>query len=376
MKLIVIDSRVFEIVHSSDVIDAPSKTGTKFWQGHVVKDGAGVFYTTTASWKTTNSGLSKIVWAIPYKGEPKNVGRANETTNMDQAFLEFESMVKKEIDKRQSTKPLPMLAQPYGDRKKYIKFPCAIQPKYDGMRMLYDGTTAWSRGNKEIIPEVVQHLHFDTKGHIIDGELILPDNPKVNEVMKAAKKYRPGVSDKLIYRVYDIVDETMTFQERFFRLTEIVNGLQTNGNANIVLSNTVTVGGEELIEYWHSEFVKEGYEGSIIRNLDGRYTINKRSNDLQKHKDFVDGEYEIVDIVPAGGGSSSEVGKFVCRTENGDLFESTATGTEAERREYLSNKLSYIGKFAKVKYRELSGATNVPFHSNVLEIRETENAGY
>ena len=48
-------------------------------------------------------------------------------------------------------------------------------------------------------------------------------------------------------------------------------------------------------------------------------TINKRSNDIQKHKDFIDGEFEIVDVIPAGGGSSEDVGKFVCVTEAGAL---------------------------------------------------------
>jgi ATP-dependent DNA ligase len=186
----------YSIFEQSDAIVSPSKKGKKYWQGYILHKVDGYighsFYTATASWSTTKDGFSKKNWSVPYYAEPKNLGKANETSNAKQAKLEFDSMVKKELDKRLADRPMPMLAQSYDKHAKKIVFPCYVQPKFDGMRMLYDGTTAWSRGNKDIIPEVVQHLHFDTRGCVIDGELILPNNPKVNEVMKAAKKYRPG----------------------------------------------------------------------------------------------------------------------------------------------------------------------------------------
>ena len=41
-------------------------------------------------------------------------------------------------------------------------------------------------------------------------------------------------------------------------------------------------------------FVSDGYEGIIIRNLEGGYKKKHRSKDLQKWKFFEDDEYEIV----------------------------------------------------------------------------------
>jgi ATP-dependent DNA ligase len=367
----------YSIFEQSDAIMSPSKKGTKYWQGYILHKVDGYighsFYTATASWSTTKDGFSKKNWSIPYYAEPKNIGKANETSNAKQAKLEFDSMVKKEQDKRLADRPMPMLAQSYDKHAKKIVFPCYVQPKFDGMRMLYDGTTAWSRGNKDIIPEVVQHLHFDTRGCVIDGELILPNNPKVNEVMKAAKKYRPGVSDQLVYRVYDIVDDTLSFNERITKLFDIVLSATTSG---IFVASTVMVANEDELRYWHDYHVQEGYEGTMVRNASGLYTIGQRSYDLQKFKDFIDEEFLIIDIVPSGGGAASEVGKAVCVTDEGNQFESTFTGDEDYRRWILENKHKVIGKFAKIKYRERSGATNVPFHSNVLEIRETKNAGY
>ena len=62
--------------------------------------------------------------------------------------------------------------------------------------------------------------------------------------------------------------------------------------------------------------------------------------------------------------------------EKGDQFESNAVGSEETQMGYLAAKDLYIGKWAKVKFRELSGAAQVPFHSNMLEVRETKDGGF
>jgi ATP-dependent DNA ligase len=368
-----IADRDYTILQSSEVLDSESKKGRKFWRHHVLTDAAGRFYTASEAWQDNGTGPTKTLWSTPYYAQPTNVGRANAKTNEQQAFFDFASAVQRQRDKRQSVRPLPMLAQSYTKLKHWLEYPCAVQPKYDGMRVLYDGETAWSRGNKAIIPEVFQHLHFDTQDHILDGELILPDNPTVNETMRAAKKFRAGLSDRLVYRVYDVVDATLPFGERLARLERIVTAAQ---HPQVILADTRNVATEAEALACHAEFTEQGYEGSILRNYQGRYEINKRSNDLLKFKDFVDAEYRIVDVVEAGGGSSAGVGKFICETADGTRFESTATGSLEQRRAYLTDRTQVIGKWAKVKYRELSGKNAVPFHSNVLEVRDTQTGGY
>ena len=108
-----IKGSTYDIVRSSPVIEAVGSKGRKFWRGHVVKDAQDKFYTCSESWKDTNGGSSKTVWSTPYYATPTNVGRSNETTNEAQAYFEFDSMVKKQRDKREADKPLPMLAQTF-----------------------------------------------------------------------------------------------------------------------------------------------------------------------------------------------------------------------------------------------------------------------
>jgi hypothetical protein len=75
-------------------------------------------------------------------------------------------------------------------------------------------------------------------------------------------------------------------------------------------------------------------------------------------------------------GSSTGLAMFRCITDEGNEFESTPEATMDERRQMLKDRNKYIGKWAKVRYHERSGKNNVPFHSNMLEVRETKTGGY
>jgi DNA ligase 1 len=375
MITVTIDGMKYQIVKSSEVIEAASKKGTKYWQKHIVRDARDRYYTTSASWATTKTGLSKENWSTPYYAEPKNIGRANETSSREQAESEYQSDINKQTRIRESTRPLPMLAQSYEKRKHKVKFPCAVQPKLDGVRMLSDGSEAWSRKNKLYLPEIIRHIFpVNTRGRILDGELMLPWRPPVNVTNSATKKMNEN-TPKLRYFVYDIIDPDYPDIDFITRIRILENWVVENGGVAIKFVETFIANDEAEVRAYHAKFTEQGYEGTIIRNLDSIYHVDKRVDDLLKFKDFIDAEFEIIDIVPAGGGSSSTVGKFVCVTENGDRFESTATGTEADRRELLENKHQYIGKFAKVKFREYT-EYGIPFHSNTLEVRETRTDGY
>jgi hypothetical protein len=211
-----------QIIKSSDLLISENKAGNrKFWQLHILQDGA-EFYTQTSWYQLTKTGReTKKQTSEPYFAAPTNVGRANERNSEAQAYFEFDAIIKKQLDRgfyREGEKvdswPMPMLAHKFKDHMNKVEWPSYIQPKLNGMRMLFNGTEARSRGNKEIIREVIEHLQFDTGGFILDGELMLPNNVLLQESMSAIKKYRPGISDKLEYHVYDIVNTDLPYEER------------------------------------------------------------------------------------------------------------------------------------------------------------------
>jgi DNA ligase-1 len=355
-----------KIIHETPILVHDSK----YWSGQVAKIDGGVFHR-TVTWRDTKNGQSKIMHSEWYAVEPKNVGRSNATTAEEQAILEMTSMMQKKIDKgyvkpgeKSAVLPLPMLAHKLKDRARDDLYPMYVQPKYNGMRMLYDGEKAWSRGGKLMIPEVIEHIHFDTKGHIVDGELILPGNPLLQETMKAAKKYRKGLSDALMYFVYDVVVPDLPFTLRYNLLNEIVG----SQNLNVRVAPTAIVFDSAALADFHRTVTESGFEGTMLRAPDNLYEVNKRSHGLLKLKDFQDAEFKIVDVID-GGGKFTGQAIFVCETDKGIRFNCTPEGNVEYRRSLYNLRSHHIGMWLTVRFFELT-KDGVPQFPVGVTIRE------
>lgn len=369
----------YEVIERSPVlISKTSKGKKKFWRGYICCDEVtDKWFIYAAYWQELkDNSWSNQRFSIPYETKPKNLGKSNETTAKEQAYLEFDSMVKLQKDKGYieegalpNALPLPMLAQKYVERKHTLTWPVYVQPKYNGMRMLYDGEKGWSRGGKLIIPEVIQHLKFNTHGYIVDGELILPGNPKLQETMTAVKKFRPGLSNKLLYIVYDLIDPESGFEKRIDELYDIFKGIPADGP--IQLSFTYSINTEDHILICHKQFKKEGYEGIIIRNCGEGYQIGQRSNQLQKFKTMKDAEF-IITAVREGEGSYKGCAVFQCMSETGILFECNPEGSIEYKRTLYEDRANLIGKYLTVRHQELSSA-GVPLFPVGVSIRTNPN---
>lgn len=362
-----------EVIKSSPILQDTAKTGkTKYWQAHIVTDGDN-FYTQTSFYQDTKSGVSKKQHSDPYLCTPKNVGKKNETTSETQAEFEFTSMVQHRLDKgyhekgKKSTALLkPMLAHKYKQHRKKLNAPYFIQPKLDGFRMLMNGTSGWTRGGKLLIPECIQHLLFDTKGYIIDGELILPHNPPLQQTARAAKKFYPEVSPTLLYRVYDVVIEDKTFEERY----EILKELIAHAPPNVVLVETFPASSEEEVLKYHTDFIQQGVEGSIIRGNDLGYEIGNRSYNLLKHKDFLDAEFRIMRVFD-GDGRMKNKAIFECITLDGEFFNVVPQGSMEYREELFNRGEELVGKDLTVRYQSLSNL-GIPIFPVGVAIRDYE----
>jgi ATP-dependent DNA ligase len=346
-----------KIIKSSDWLISENKAGgEKFWRLHIVKDGSD-YYTQTEWYQISKTGReTKRQTSEPYFAAPTNVGRSNERNSEQQAEFEFDAVIKKQRDKgfrakgeRKNVRPMPMLAHKFSDHKGKADFPVFVQPKLNGMRMLFDGENGYSRGNKEVIPEVIQHLKFDTWGFILDGELMLPNNQLLQESMKAIKKYRPELSSQLIYHVYDVVASDKPYDIRM----EILDTILKDAPKNVVRVKTVKATDESQVSHLHNLFVQDGYEGTMIRDPKMGYEIGKRSYSLLKLKDFTDAEYRIVDVVD-GDGSDVGLAIFELETDSGARFNCRPEGSQENRAELFKNRRQLVGKYLTVRYQELS----------------------
>ena len=310
----------------------------------------------------------------------KNIGKKNQTTHHEQAMREALSRWKKKrdlegyresvLELNRDTRYFPMLAHDYLKHKDRLKFPCFIQPKLDGYRMIYHDGKCLSRQNKEFAiiknTELFRELTSIDENLVLDGELYLHGGSF--EKLGVLRKKSPTGQDfknleDIEYHVYDLIQEEKTFRERRAHLEKIIG---RGGFKKIKYVQTESIQHEQDIQTWHSFFIKNQYEGSILRNSDGFYRCRYRSTDLLKHKDFMDDEFPIIDytheIDTSGDGSHLIV--WVCKTKEGNEFSVRPKGSHIERKKLFQECQSghfegYKGRMLWVKFFELTDR-NVP----------------
>ena len=223
----------------------------------------------------------------------------------------------------------PMLAYPVSDKPINYNDKVFMQPKLDGVRCViqYDNSQvkAYSRTGKEW--KNIDHILFNLKGFfhfnpnvILDGELYnhgLKDD--FEKIISLVRKTKPTDEDRLEaaqyteFHCYDIIDETKTFEERN---KFIVQNVPRNHTIKHV--ETLRIHDDEDAKYIHKQYLKQGYEGSILRANDV-YKCG-RSWSLRKFKDFSDAEATITGFVEGKGKRKGTLGKFLMRDASGVEF--------------------------------------------------------
>lgn len=341
------------LIHVTEVLVGTTKSGkNKYWQKQILGI-EGQIHTRSIFWQDG----SVVTQATPTLIERKNVGKSNETSELEQAFLEVESEVKRQQDKGYvwlhlsghrslPQLPLPMLAHEFTKHSAKLPEIVVLQGKEDGVRCLTNSKNFWTRKGKPFIPEIANRFSFESVDDItLDGELILPAPYSFQDTVSAVKKYS-HLTDLLEYRVYDIVDEGLTFEERFNKL------ILLNLSHPIVVTGTLFVD-KSNIDSYHKMFVTNGYEGTMIRNPNSPYEINKRSYSLLKLKDFLADEFEIVDVLE-GKGKEKGLAIFTCKTPEGLEFNCRPEGTEEYRAGLFKDKDNLIGQLLTVRFQNLT----------------------
>lgn len=314
---------------------------------------------------------------------PKNVGKKNETTAQQQAVLEAEAKWRKQKDKsycedKDNIQPMrnPMLAMDYRKAGHRIKFPASISAKMDGVRTVasLEGSEVVlkSRGGK--VYPTPKHLVTELTDALkrmsapLDGELYLHGLP-LNEIQSAAKCPQDHPDVKLGFAVFDMCNTDLSYAGRL----EVLN-INMPPAKYVTLLKTQEVSCEEDIKLQHDVYVKEGYEGIMVRNLDGLYKYDTRSPDLQKYKEFKDAEYRVVGIKLDKDGR----GVFTCDCPDSlqevKTFDVVLKGTHEDRQHVADHPEDYVGKWLTVQYQVLT-PFNVPEFPVGLGLRNCDEFG-
>jgi len=346
--------------------------------------------------------ITESQWTV-YRG--KNIGRINATTDDEQAELELQTKVLKKredgysetgstpifVQGREWTKPT--LALKWKEAKHRINYPCYTSPKLDGIRCICNIDGMWSRNGKPIMgaPHIRKQLQplFDANPDLVlDGELYNHSlKEDFNRICSIVKKKKPTPADLaeaesvMEYWVFDMKDpqtDLKPFHDRYkiyrvLTMTYHDDGVVSDWRPKFKSVRAVQqfeCSSERDVEKSCERFIKQGFEGGMIRNSDAPYE-QKRTHNLQKYKLFVDEEYQIVDVEEGAGNRSGMMGRICLKTKDGKHFNASATGNHDFYKRLLDEKDELIGRMATVQFQNLT-PEGVPRFGVITSIRDYE----
>jgi len=301
-------------------------------------------------------GTADIVKTTGVVGSDKTiVSRTNVKTGYEKALARAQTMWNNE--KIKIDQVLPMLANKWEDREKYISEPFYVQPKLDGVRLLVSKSGCFSRTGKPVLGvEYLAEKLGDTEW--LDGECYAPG--MTFEDLTSAFKMDPKSLEFHGFDYFDTKRPDLPFAERQRILKD----------KTPVVVDTFLVPKKSQMSKYHRQFVEQGHEGIMIRESTSIYEIGKRSNYLLKFKEFQTEEYEIVGA-KTGHGRDADAVVWVCKTASGHEFTVKPEGTIKERERYYSERGQYIGKQLTVRFQNLT-ALGVPRFPVGVAIRDYE----
>jgi len=252
-----------------------------------------------------------------------------------------------------------------------IQLPAFVQKKYDGIRCLsyikngkviLESRKGVEFENFEILKSQLKKLlgKFPENCYL-DGELYTQqlDFEVISGLVRMSEKKCSAedkdMINKIEYHIYDAFDTNqpeLTYCDR--------NSILKNMTFEPLCKKVETFIAKELFEIkdMHDKFVQDGFEGIMIRDMNGKYEPNKRSKYLQKYKVFMEEEFEIIGFHE---GSGDEKGAIVweCKTNDNKTFAVRPKGTFEFRKKIFLNGSSYIGKMLTVIFQEYS-SDNIP----------------
>jgi DNA ligase 1 len=343
------------------------------------------------------------VGGVITKSEPticfgKNAGRANSTTDEEQALAEATSKHQKKLDlgyvdsldKIDDESPFfkPMLAHKFLDKKHKIKWGkqrVFVQPKLDGHRCITtpkNTITATTRNGIEYasIPHILEALKpiFSADEMLcLDGEAYNHDlHNDFNEISSIIRKTQLTLEDIFKsaelaqYHIYDCpsigdLDQTANFFDRYTAMVKVVAPVAAVHSCIHIVPIEEVFSEEEVMQK-HDQYLAMGYEGIIVR-INGPYE-NKRSNYLLKYKVFDDAEFTVDDILPGKGLKANMAAKIKTHTKEGREFFSNIKAPHNKLREILQNTTKHIGRRCTIRYFGVSPNDKIPRFPYVVDI--------
>jgi DNA ligase-1 len=263
--------------------------------------------------------------------------------------------------------------------------------KLDGYRCLaihdLDGVVELRTRNGKLIEgytAIEQDILELPRGFVYDGEIMAPTGSFADMQKSAFKK---GVTDKQgTLNIFDVIPieefkEGKSKKKLRDRLSDLANIDDIIDETplwylEVVAPSEFLTNNEEGIQRayeMHAKFTSEGFEGTMVNDLDGYY-VCKRSYNIQKIKDFYEIDLYVVAIYEGEVGTKYEgtMGGVMVDLSDKDIIEQlpekmhkyipdetfqvgVGSGwSDAQRALYWDTPNEIVGKFIQIKLQEVT----------------------
>jgi len=374
-------------------------------------------YSIVEVWTERGIEGMKITRDVPtYFEKIANEGKANQRNQLHEALIYARSLYLKRIEKggtksksgiktktNINTMYFPMLASPYKDAAKYIKYPIYVQRKYDGVRCLsyydnkHDKIICYTRTQREfpgkeyiknILSKYLPAFINNGVSLYLDGEFY-KHGLHLQDISGESRNETEGEMKNLEYHIYDCFypdNMKMEFKDRLKLLDKFLNKINNDDKKIIKKVETILANNKNEVDEIFNKVVDEGYEGCILRNMDSPYLgnatktgTNTRSKNVIKLKAKFTDEYEVINFTEGKKGKAKGAIIWICKTKDGEEFNITPKNMTDIERKNLYNECSknntfekkYKGLLLTVEYEELS-KKGIPQRAKGLTFRNYE----
>lgn len=241
----------------------------------------------------------------------------------------------------------------------------ATEPKLDGVRciaIVKNGhANLYSRNGKSLsdnyqttIIADIENMASDgliPKDVVFDGELMGSDFTKT--VSQIHRKSNVDITSHF-YNVFDWVPyedwvsqkPTLDCQETREKLEDM--GLEAHSTYLKLVQRDIVP--PSKIKAMHDVYVKQGYEGAMIKTLKSKYKFG-RGHNVTKLKDFYDIDLEVVSFEEGTGKYNGMLGAIVVKNKN--VLVNVGSGfTDEDRKKIWEHRSDFRNHIAEIRYQE------------------------
>lgn len=244
-----------------------------------------------------------------------------------------------------------------------LAYPCFIQPKINGQRGIYIPNQGFfDKSGKLLKNNDKLTNYFDclisVTGCVLEGQFSLNTHIE-KELSNCLNKYDHKINLGLKFLVFDCIptqdwtskSSKIPYSDRLKMLRVQLNDRVYDYDKVIDIPNDIVENSNEAFEVYKM-YLKKGYEGCIIRNIDGLYDWKRQTlnnNNFFKIKPYSTLFLKIVDIYEGEEDLQGVLGGIVVDYNN-SAIRIPYGFTIDERMEIWSKKKDYIGKIAEIKF--------------------------